>query len=105
MSKKHTQALTFSEKMTKYAKNKLTETKRIAIAKKRYLLSKEVDLIKAKDEGYTYAMIAEVATIEFLKLGIQKTFTVKNKEGKEVEFETKIRAVDIKNICEPENNK
>jgi len=40
--------------------------------------------------------------MELLESGVPKFFIVKNKESKEVEHEVKIRALDIKNICEPE---
>jgi len=36
-----------------------------------------------------------------LKSDIQKSCIVKNKEGIEIEKETKITPADIKNICEP----
>ena len=96
---------TFSEEMMNYAKDKLTENQLRVISKNSFLLNKKADFIHAKAQGYTYSMIAEVATIEFLKSGEPRTFSVTNKEGKKVEFETKIRVVDIKNICEPEKDK
>lgn len=105
MAKKHMQVMTFSEKMTKYAKDKLSETTQMTIAKKKFLLSIEADINQVKAEGYTYPMIAEVATMEFLKSGVPKFFTAKDKEGIEVQYETKIWTLDIKNICESKNDK
>lgn len=105
MAKRHVQAISFSEKLTQYAKDKLPETTQMAIAKKQYLLNIEADIMQAKAEGYTYPMIAEVATIDFLKSGAPKFFTAKDKDGVEVQYETKIWTLDIKNICESENDK
>ena len=104
MFERTSQSVTFSDRMAKFAQDKLSESKRVAIAKAKYLLNKEDDIIQAKKEGYTYPMIAEVATIELIASGTQKSFTVKNKDGVAVQYETKFKVSDIKNICEKESN-
>ncbi len=105
MARKSVKITTFSDRIEEYAKEALTEAQQVKIAKTKYLIEKEADIIQVNAEGYTYALIAEVATMELLESGVPKFFIVKNKEGKEVEHEVKIRALDIKNICEPEENK
>ena len=92
--------VTFSEKMENYAKEFLTEAQQVNILKKRYLLSKEEEIIKAHKEGFNNAHIAEVATKELLETGIATSFLGKNKEDEEVERETKIGAADIKKLLE-----
>jgi len=101
MARKTTKTVTFSKRMEEYAKEALNEAQQINIEKKKYLLSIEADIIQAKAEGYIFRDIAAVATIELLKSDIQKSCIVKNKEGIEIEKETKITPADIKNICEP----
>ncbi len=102
MARKSTKIVTFSDQMAAYAKEVLPEAQQVRIAKNKYLMSIEADIRQAKAEGYPYPHIAEVANQEFLDTGVQKTYVVKNKEGEEVERETKIVPMDIKKICEPE---
>lgn len=102
MARKSTKIVTFSDKMAAYGKEVLTEAQQVRIEKNKYLISREADILQANAEGYTYVQIAKVATMELLESGIQKHFTVKNKEGEEVERETIVRPMEIKKICEPE---
>ena len=102
MARKSAKIATFSDKMAAYGKESLTEAQQVRIAKNKYLISREADILQAHAEGYTNGLIAKVATMELLESGIQKHFTVKNKEGEEVERETIIGTREIKKICEPE---
>lgn len=92
--------LTFSKRMKEYSKEYLEDGQRVRIAINQYLSSREEDLIQAQIDGYTYAQIAKVATIELLETNVVKTYKVKDKEGKEREVETVITANLIKNFCE-----
>ncbi|MDQ7045006.1 MAG: hypothetical protein Q9M32_03720 [Sulfurimonas sp.] len=91
----------FLQKMEEHTQGKLNELQQIEIAKNKYLLQNKLEIIKAKASGYTYPMITEVATLDFLNSGVAKSFTIEDKDGNKIKYETKIRVRDIQNLCEP----
>ena len=93
---------TFLEQLEKHAENELTETKRIAIAKKKFLLDNKEDILTAKTCGYSYALIAEAATVTLLGIGIPTNFNSISKDGTETIKETKFNPGEIKKFCEAE---
>ena len=102
MARKNTKTKTFSQRMEEYAKNVLGDAQKVRIAKNSYLLDNKDAILRAKVVGYTYAQIAEVATIALLEKNIPISFVVKNKEGEEKTVKTKFYPIDIKNFCEAE---
>lgn len=103
MARKITLPQTFLEKLAEIGKAGLSENKRIAIAKKAYLLQNENDIKLAVKMGYTYPMIAEAATFKLLETDIPKSCTMQTKEGEEKTLETKFKVGEIKQFCEPED--
>lgn len=91
----------FSEKIEALAKEELNDIMRVKIAKNTYLMRKKDELTEAREQGYPYALIAQVATEGLLEMGIPKTFIGKNKEGEEVTREVKISPSEIKKFIEP----
>ena len=102
MARKTTKILTFSDALMAHADNVLRDNQKVAIAKKKYLIKNRDDILLAREEGYPYPVIADVATMELLKTDVPKSIMVKNKEGEEITRETKFSPGEIKNLCEPE---
>ncbi len=100
MAKRISKIVTFSDRMDAYAKEVLSDAQKVLVKKKKYLLKNKVEILKAQEIGYTYVQIAEVATIDLLESDIVKQFTWKNKDGIEMDGETKIYPVEIKELCE-----
>ena len=94
--------ITFSDLMKEYAKDKLPAAKKRGIAKKKYLLDNKEQIRRALSEGYPVSMVAEAATIDFVKSGHPKFYTVTDNNGNESQYETKIRAIDIEGIFKAE---
>ncbi len=92
---------TFFVTLAKVTEETFTDIKKVRIVKQLYLLNKKEDILQAKEVGYTYNVIAEVATSELLELNIPKSYIIKDKEGKEITRETKFNTNEIKNFCEP----
>jgi hypothetical protein len=63
-------------------------------------LENKEDIVKAVQMGYSYPMIAEFITEQLLKTDIPKVVTVKNKEGEEVEVETRMKPALVKEFYE-----
>ena len=87
--------------LEKLGKERFPDLRNINIAKKRYLIENKDEILKALEMGYGYPIIAEAATEDLLKTGIQKTFSFTNKEGIEETRETKFGPGEIKNFIEP----
>ena len=102
MARKSTKIKTFSERMTDYTAGTLDDKNKVRIAKNVYLLDNKDAILRAKAEGYNYRQIAEVATIALLETNVPRKVTFTNREGEELERETELRAGEIKNFCEPE---
>ena len=92
---------TLFNKLIEAAKENAADQRQARMAKRLFLLDNAEEIKKAKEAGYSYAMIAKATTDTLLEMDIPKTFVVKTKEGKEVTKETKIVPADIKKICEP----
>ena len=105
MAQKSTKTLTFLENLAKHVKKTESKARQVAIAKKLYFVNHRDEIIQAWEVGYTFSMIAEVATAELLGTGIFKSYTVKNKDGEETTRETKIYTTEIKKFCESETDK
>ena len=95
---------TFFDKLAESSKEEQTDQKRVAIAKKIYLINKEEEIKQAKEVGYSYPMIAKAATSELLETDLPQSFTVKTKEGEEKGRETSFTAREIKKFCETEGD-
>ncbi len=103
MARKTTIKTTFLETMTEHANSFLTDHQKMNIAKKKYLINNRDDILLVREVGYSFSIIAEVATLELLKTDVPKSFMAKNKEGEEEERETKFGIGEIKRFCEPES--
>jgi len=99
-TKKTSTIKSFGEKLHIYIEESLSDTQKVNIAKKSYLLQNKEEIILAIRKGYHPKDIAEYATFELLKLNLPKTFLYQNKEGESIEGITKITAMDVKRICE-----
>ncbi len=102
MARKTTKIVTFMDVLTEHANNVLGDQMKVTIAKNKYLMSNRDEILLAREEGYMFPIIAEVATLELLKTDVPKNFTVKRKEGEEVMVETKFSPAEIRKFCEPE---
>lgn len=105
MAKRLTKNASFSEKIEALSKEELNDNIRVRIAKNTYFMRKKDELIEAREQGYPYPIIAQIATEELLEMDIPKTFIGKNKEGEEVMREVKFSPAEIKNFIEQDEKK
>ena len=103
MARKTTKTTSFLGKLEEYSNIVLTEYQRVSIAKKKYLIDNQNDILRAQKEGYTYKIIAEVATQELLKTNIVKSTVITTKDGEEKEKETLITPAEVKAFLEAFN--
>jgi hypothetical protein len=105
MARKKVATQNFLTSFINYTSPELTDAQKVQIARKTYLLENKSDIIKAVDMGYNYNMLAKFITEELLKTDIPKVFVIKNKEGEEIERETKMPAALIRDLYEKEMQK
>jgi len=93
----------FFDSLRKYAKEELSETRQVALAKKEYLVKNKALLLKAVEVGYDYPLIAKVATAELLEsMDIPRVFKRTDKEGIEIEVASEIKPFEIRKFLESE---
>ena len=88
--------------MAEMSKGGLSDRQRVSREKKIYIIQHGEDIKQAKAVGYSYALIAEVATAELLEKDLPGSFTLKTKDGEEKIIETKFKIPEIKKFCESE---
>lgn len=93
---------TFTEKLAEYLKDSLSEGKKVAIAKNKYLIENRDEILKAKKQGYSFDLIAEFATLELMLTDVPETYSWKDKNGDSKEQETKFYPIDISKFFESE---
>jgi hypothetical protein len=105
MARKKVAAQNFLTSFINYTSSELTDAQKVHIARRTYLVENKSDIIKAVDMGYNYHMLAKFITEQLLKTDIPKVFVRKNKEGEEIEVETKMAPSLIKEFYEKEMQK
>lgn len=99
MSRKPIKKLTFLDKLSIYAKEVTSEHQQVLIVKKQYLQNHRNEILEAYSIGYSFGLIAEIATRELLDTNVIKEYKIINKEGNEVIIITKFTVGEIKSFC------
>ncbi len=89
----------FLDRFEKYIDSSLNISHRVNVAKRKYLMDNQDDIMKAVYLGYGLVSISEFSTKELLKTGVPKNYSYMSKDNKSIEKETKISVSEIEQLC------